>query len=82
MQVNGPVDVGPILGRVIPKTLKRVFDTSLLNTQQYKGRIEGKVEQFRGRSSAPLDLGVVAIEKGALWSPSTKVTNFTFPGKE
>ena len=43
-----------------------VFDTSLLNTQQLKVRIEGKVEQFRERSSAPLHLGVVAIEKGAL----------------
>ena len=28
---------------------------------------------------SPLLLGVVAIEKGAFGSPSTKVTNFTFP---
>ena len=35
-----------------PKTLKMVFDTSLLNTQQYKVRIKGKVEQSRERSSA------------------------------
>ena len=28
-----------------------VCDTSLLNTQQYKVRIEGKVEQSRERSS-------------------------------
>ena len=40
------------LGRVIPKTLKMVLDTSLLNTQQYKVRIKGKVEQSRKRSSA------------------------------
>ena len=33
---NGPVDMGSIPGRVIPKTLKMVLDTSLLNTQQYK----------------------------------------------
>ena len=29
---NGPEDQGLIPGRVIPKTLKIVFDTSLLNT--------------------------------------------------
>ena len=51
---------------------------SLLNTQQYKVRITGKVEQSSERSSAfPLHLGVVAIEKGAFWSPSTMVANFT-----
>ena len=49
---NGPGDLGSIPCRVIPKTLKRVLDTSLLNTQQYKVRIEGKVEQSWERSSA------------------------------
>ena len=49
---NGPGDQGSIPGRVIPKTLKMVLDTSLLNTQQYKVRIKGKVEQSRERSSA------------------------------
>ena len=44
-------DLGSIPGRVIPKTLKMVLDTSLLNTQQYKVRIKGKVEQFWERSS-------------------------------
>ena len=44
---NGPGDLGSIPGRVIPKTLKMVLDTSLLNTQKYKVRIKGKVEQFR-----------------------------------
>ena len=39
-------------GRVIPKTLKMVLDTSLLNTQQYKIRINGKMEQSRERSRA------------------------------
>ena len=29
-----------------------ILDTSLLNTQQYKLRIEGKVEQSREKSSA------------------------------
>ena len=49
---NGPGDLGPIPGRVIPKTLKMVLVTSLFNTQQYKVRIKGKVEQSRERSSA------------------------------
>ena len=51
---NGSGDMGQISGRVIPKTLKMVFDTSLLNTQQYKVRIKGKVEQSREWSSALL----------------------------
>ena len=42
---NGPGDLGSIPGRVIPKSLKMVLDTSLLNTQQYKVCIEGKEEQ-------------------------------------
>ena len=49
---NGQGDLVSIPGQVILKTLKMVFDTSLLNTQQYKVRIKGKVEQFRERSSA------------------------------
>ena len=69
---NGPEDLGSIPGRVIPKTLKMVLDTSLLNAQQYKVRIKSKVEQSRERSS-----GVVAIEKVSFGSPSTRVTNFT-----
>ena len=47
---NDPGDLGSI--RVIPKTLKMLLDTSLLNTQQYKVRIKGKVEQSRERSRA------------------------------
>ena len=43
---------GSIPGHVIPKTLKMVLDApSLLNSQQYKVRIEGKLEQSRERSS-------------------------------
>ena len=49
---NGPGDRGSIPGQVIPETLKIVLDTSLLNTQQYKVGIKGKVEQSRERSSA------------------------------
>ena len=49
---NGPADLGSILGRVIPKTLKMVLDTALHNTLQYKVCINRKVEQSRERSSA------------------------------
>ena len=49
---NTPGDLASIPGRVIPKTLKMVLDTSLLNPQQYKVRIKGKVEQSRERSIA------------------------------
>ena len=49
---NGLGDWGSIPGRVIPKTQKMVLDTSLLNTQHYKVRIMGKVEQSKERSSA------------------------------
>ena len=41
---NDPGDLGSSPGRVIPKTLKMVFDTSLINAQQYKVRIKSKVE--------------------------------------
>ena len=51
---NGPGDLCLISGRIIPKTLKMVLDTSLLNTQHYKVRIKGKVEQSLERSSALL----------------------------
>ena len=51
---SGPGDRGSIPGRVIPKTLKMVLDTALLNTQHYKVRIKSKVEQSRERSSALL----------------------------
>ena len=70
---------GSIPCRVISKTRKMVFDAALLNTQYYKVRIKGKVEQSRKWSSAlPQHLGVVAIEKGAFGSPLTKVANFTY----
>ena len=49
---NGLGDLGSIPGCVIPRTLKMVLDTTLLNTQQYKVCIKGKVEQSRERSCA------------------------------
>ena len=80
---NGSGDLGSISSRVIPMTQKMVLDASLLNTQHYKVKIKGKVEQSRERSSAlPYTLGVgegaiEATENGAFGSPLTKVVNFT-----
>ena len=48
---NGPENLGSIPGPVILKTFKMVLDTALLNTQQYKVRIKGKIEQSREKSS-------------------------------
>ena len=76
---NGQGDLASIPGRITPKTLKMVVDTSLLNTQQYKVRIKGKVEQSLERSRAlPYTSSVVAVEKGTFWSPSIMVANFTY----
>ena len=49
---NGPENLDSILARVIPKTQKILLDAALLNTQNYKVRIKGKVEQCREWSSA------------------------------
>ena len=49
---NDPGNRVLITGRVIPKTQKRVLDGNLLNTQYYKVRVKGKVEQSREWSSA------------------------------
>ena len=49
---TGLGDLGSIPSYVMPKTLKIVFDTSLLNTQQYKVHIKGKVERSWERNSA------------------------------
>ena len=38
---------GSMPGRVPPQTQKMVLDATLLNTQHYKVRIKGKVEQSR-----------------------------------
>ena len=48
---NGQGDLGSVPGRVIPKDLKNGTWYLLLNTQQYNVRIEGKVEEFRERST-------------------------------
>ena len=49
---NGSGDLGLIPGGAIPKRLKMVFDATLLNTQNYKVRIKGKMEQSREKSNA------------------------------
>ena len=55
------------------------LDAALHNTQYYKVRIKGKVEQsWEWRSAPLLHLNVVATEKGAFGSPSTKVANFIY----
>ena len=56
--VNGLGDLNSNLRRVIPKTLKMVLYTPLLNIQQYKIRIKDKVEQFRKSSSTLPDTSV------------------------
>ena len=43
MFVNGPGDHGSTSGRVIPKTQKRLLDSSLLNTQHHKVCIKEKI---------------------------------------
>ena len=60
---NGQGDQGSIPGRVIPKTQKMVLDASLLNTQHYKVRIKGKVEQSWERSSALPYISVYKLSK-------------------
>ena len=55
-----------------------VLDTSLLNTQYYKVRIKGTVEQSKERSSALVHLSIVAIEKEAFWSPSSTVKTLRY----
>ena len=53
-----------------------VLDVALPKIQHYKVSTKGKVEQF-SEGVAPF-FDVVAIEKGAFESTSTKVTNFTY----
>ena len=74
----GPGELGPISGRVIPKTLKMVPDTSSLNTRQYKARIRVKWSN-PGKSvvSSPTPW-CGRYWKGAFGSPTTTATNFTY----
>ena len=59
----GPGDLASIPRRVIPKIQKIELAAFLLNTQNYKVRIKGRVEPSRERSNAlPYNLG-----KGSFW---------------
>ena len=49
---NGPGNLRSIPGHVIPKTLKMVLDTTLLNSQHYNVRMKGEVGQSLEKSSA------------------------------
>ena len=67
---NRPGDLGSIPGLFIPKTSKMVFDTSLLNTEQYKVRIKVTVKQFRESSNLHIFLlrcGTRSYEWGTQW---------------
>ena len=65
---NGLGDRASILGWVIPKTQKMVFDASLLTTQHYKVQIKGKVEQSRETKSKPSPTPwCCSYWKGSLW---------------
>ena len=81
--IFGVVDLDSIPGRVIPKTWKMVLDTFLLNTQQYKVRIKGKVEQSREMSSVTLcrwstkqmiPLSILARNQTKAWARDLDVT--------
>ena len=55
-----------------------ILNATLLNTQHFKVRIKGKIEQSREWSCTLSYTCIVAGEKGAFGSPSTKVASFTF----
>ena len=66
---KSPEDRGSILGRVIPKIQKMELDAALLNTQHYKVRIKGKVEQSgNGVTSS------TTPRCGSYWKGSLRVT--------
>ena len=64
---NGLGDRGSILGWVILKTQKMVLDAALLNTQHYKVRIKGKVEQSREVVAPSPTPWCSSYQKGSLW---------------
>ena len=63
---NGLGGLGSVPGCVIPRTLKMVLDTSLLNIQRCKVCIKVKVEQSRERSSASPTPRCSSYWKGSL----------------
>ena len=65
----GSVNQGSILGQVIPKSQKMVLDAALLNTQHYKIRIKGKVDQSREWCRA-----LPMLQCSNYWKGSVRVT--------
>ena len=62
------IDLSSIPGRVIPKTLKMVLDTSLLNTQQYKVFVSRVKWSHPGKGVAPFPTPrYSSCWKGSLW---------------
>ena len=59
------------------KASKMLLDAALLNTQRYKGKDQGQSRAIQ-RMELCSHLDVVAIEKKAFGSPSTKGVNFTY----
>ena len=54
-----------------------VLNAAFFNIQRYKVRIKGKVDQGK-ELRPPLYLSVLANEKGAFGSSSSRVSKFTF----
>ena len=76
---NGPGDLSSIPGRVKPKTQKMVLDTVLINTQHYKLRLKGKVDQSREWSSTLSCISVLyLLKREPSGHPRLKVANFTY----
>ena len=72
---TGPGDLGSLPCHVIPKILKMVLDTSLLNSQHYKVCIKDKLEQSWERNCAFSTLRCSSYWKRAFGSPSIMVAN-------
>ena len=72
---NGPGDRRSVPSRVIPKTQKRVLDTSLLHTHHYKARISGHHHFFLYFSSNILSTErVVNIGTDKSWTPVDRLS--------
>ena len=80
MFTNGPADLASIQGGDMPKPLKVLLDASLLDTHQYKVRIEGKVffltqEPITRIISKQLDITLGPFTQEELDSVLRKINN-------
>ena len=57
--------------------VKKIFDTSLIDTQHYKVWIKGKLSNPGSEQRPPLYHNVVTIEKGIFRSPLSTVSQLT-----